>query len=41
VGPPALRRQLKGVHKQGKHLQWPQVKEQAFVGAPGALVAGC
>ena len=41
VGPPAPRRQPKGVHKKGKLLQWPQLQEQALAGAPGPLVAGC
>jgi len=41
VGLPAPRRQPKGVHKEGKQLQWPQLMEQALAGAPGPLVAGC
>jgi len=41
VGPFALRRQPKGVHKKGKQLQRPQLSEQAQAGAPGSVVAGC
>jgi len=41
VGPLAPRCQPKGVDKQGKQLQWPQLMQQALPGAPGSLVAGC
>jgi len=41
VGPPAPRRQPKGVHKEGKQLQWPQLSKQAMAGALEPLVAGC
>jgi len=41
VGPPAPRRQPKGVHKKGKKLQWPQRQEQALAGASEPKVAGC
>jgi len=39
--PPAPRRQPKGVRKEIKQLQWPQLSEQAWAGALGPLVAGC
>jgi len=41
MGPPAPRRQPKGVHKKGKQVQWPQFQEQAMAGASGPVVAGC
>ena len=41
VGPPALKRQPEGLHKEGKQMQWPQLQKQALAGAPGPLVAGC
>jgi len=41
MGPPATRRQLKGVHKTGKQLQWPQLRENVLAGTPGTLVEGC
>jgi len=37
----APRRQPKGVHKEGKQLQRPQLSEKALASAPGPLVAGC
>jgi len=41
VGPPALRRQPKGVHKKGKQMQWPQLSEQALAGISWFLAIGC
>jgi len=41
VVPPALGSQPKGVHKEGKQLQWPQLSKQALAGASGPQVAGC
>jgi len=30
-----------GVQKEGEHLQWPQLQEQALTGESEPLVAGC
>jgi len=40
VGPPAPRRQPKGVQKKGKQMQWPQLMDQALAGASWPLLSG-